>query len=112
MRIEAERHHKVSGKTEHETRYYITSLRPDAARLSAAIHQHRGIENKLHWALHVSFGVDHSCKRAGNSAHNFFLLNRIALNLLRQKTSLKRDIKGKRLKAGWDHTYLLKLLGI
>lgn len=112
VRIEAERHHKISGKTERETRYYITSLRPDAARLNAAIRQHWGIENKLHWALDVSFGEDHSRKRAGNSARNFSLLNRIALNLLRQETSLKRGIKGKRLKAGWDHDYLFKLLGI
>jgi hypothetical protein len=42
----------------------------------------------------------------------FSLLNRITLNLLRQKTSLKRGIMGKRLKAGWDQAYLLKLLGI
>jgi len=112
VRIQAERYHKVSGKTEREIRYYITSLRPDAARLNAAIRQHWGIENKLHWALDVSFGEDRSRKRAGNSARNFSLLNRIALNLLRQETSLKRGIKGKRLKAGWDHAYLLKLLGI
>ncbi|HTW78139.1 MAG TPA: ISAs1 family transposase, partial [Terracidiphilus sp.] len=40
------------------------------------------------------------------------LLNRIALNILRQETTSKRGIKGKRLKAGWDHDYLLKLLGL
>ncbi|HTW80786.1 MAG TPA: ISAs1 family transposase, partial [Terracidiphilus sp.] len=69
-------------------------------------------ENKLHWALDVSFGEDQSRKRAGNSARNFSLLNRIALNILRQETTSKRGIKGKRLKAGWDHDYLLKLLGL
>jgi hypothetical protein len=46
------------------------------------------------------------------AAQNFSLLNRIALNMLKQEKSLKRGIKGKRLKAGWDHDYLLKLLGI
>ena len=112
VRIEAERHHKATGKTEREIRYYITSLRPGAARLNSAIPQHWGIENKPHWALDVSCGEDQSRKRAGNSARNFSLLNRIALNLLRQQTSSKRGIKGKRLKAGWDHDYLLKLLGI
>lgn len=112
VRIAAEQYHKVSGKTERETRYYITSLKPDAARLNAAICQHWGIENKLHWALDVSFGEDRSRKRAGNSARNFLLLNRIALNMLRQETSSRRGIKGKRLKAGWDHAYLLKLLGV
>ena len=112
VRIEAERYHKVSGQTEREIRYYITSLKPGAARLNAAIRQHWGIENKLHWVLDVSFREDASRKRAGDAARNFSLLNRIALNLLRQETSLKRGIKGKRLKAGWDHAYLLRLLGI
>ena len=111
VRIEAERYHKVSGKIEREIRYYITSLKPDATRLNAAIRQHWGIENKLHWALDVSCGEDRSRKRAGNAAQNFSLLNRIALNLLKQETSLKRGIKEKRLKAAWDHACLLKLLG-
>jgi hypothetical protein len=60
----------------------------------------------------LALGRMPAAKRAGYTAHNFSLLNRIALNLLRQETSLKRGIKGKRLKAAWDHAYLLKLLGI
>ena len=48
IRIQAMRYHKASGKQERKTRYYISSLRPDAARLNAAIRQHGGIENKLH----------------------------------------------------------------
>jgi hypothetical protein len=43
-----------------------------------------------------------------HTAQNFSLLNRIALNLLKQDKSSQRGIKGKRLKAGWDHSYLLK----
>ncbi len=112
VRIEAERYHKVSGKSEREIRYYITSLKPDAVRLNAAIRQHWSIENKLHWALDVSFGEDQSRKRAGYAAQNFSILNRIALNLLKQEKTSKRGIKGKRLNAGWNHEYLLKLLGI
>ena len=112
VRIESERYHKVSGKTEREIRYYITSLKPDARRLNGAIRQHWGIENKLHWVLDVGFGEDLDRKRAGRAAQNFSLLNRIALNLLKQETTFKRGIKGKRLKAAWNHPYLLKLLGI
>jgi predicted transposase YbfD/YdcC len=81
--------------TEHETRYYITSLAPDATLINGKIRQHWGIENKLHWVLDVAFGEDLSRKRAGNAAQNFSLLNRIALNLLKLETSLKRGIKGK-----------------
>jgi predicted transposase YbfD/YdcC len=112
VRIEAERFHKASGKIEHETRYYIASLAPDAARINALVRQHWGIENKLHWVLDVAFGEDASRKRAGNAAQNFSLLNRIALNMLKQEKTLKRGIKGKRLKAAWDHPYLLRLLGV
>jgi hypothetical protein len=33
VRIEAERYHKATGKTEREIRYYIT-IKPEAARLN------------------------------------------------------------------------------
>ena len=111
VRIESERYHKATGKTEREIRYYITSLDPDAERLNQAIRNHWGIENKLHWALDVSFGEDLDRKRAGNAAQNFSILNRIALNLLRQDKTCKLGIKGKRLQAGWDNDYMLQLLG-
>ena len=112
VRIESERYQKATGKTEHETRFYITSLKPDAARLNRAIRQHWGIENKLHWLLDVGFNEDLCRKRAGHAAQNFSLLNRIALNLLKQDKSSKRGIKGKRLNAAWNYPYLLKLLGV
>ena len=111
VRIESQRYHKATGKTEREIRYYITSLKSDAARLNRAIRQHWGIENRLHWALDVSFGEDLDRKRAGHAAQNFSLLNRIALNLLKQDKTCELGIKGKRLKAGWDNEYLLQLLG-
>ena len=112
MRIESERYHKATSKIEREIRYYITSLNPDAARLNSVIRQHWGIENKLHWVLDVGFGEDLDRKRAGHAAQNFSILNRIALNLLKQDKSSKQGIKGKRLKAAWNLPYLLKLLGI
>lgn len=110
VRIQAERYHKATGKTERETRYYITSLEPDAARLNRSIRQHWGIENKLHWVLDVSFGEDLDRKRTGHAAQNYSVLNRIALNLLKRDKTCKLGIKSKRLKAGWDNEYLLHLL--
>jgi predicted transposase YbfD/YdcC len=110
VRVEATRFHKATGKQEQETRYYITSLGADAERLNQAIRQHWGIENKLHWVLDVAFGEDLCRKRAGNAAQNFSLLNRFALNLLRQDKSSRLGVHGKRLAAAWDHDYLLNLL--
>ncbi len=112
VRIQSERYHKASGKTEREIRYYVTSLEPDARRLNAIIRQHWGIENKLHWVLDVDFDEDLCRKRAGNSAENFSVLKRIALNILKQDKSSKRSNKGKRLHAAWKHSYLLNLLGV
>ncbi len=112
VRIESERHHKATGKTEREIRYYITSLSHDAARLNTVIRQHWGIENKLHWVLDMGFSEDLDRKRAGHAAKNFSILSRVALNLLKQDKSSTRGIKRKRLKAAWNIPYLLKLLGI
>ena len=49
-------------------------------------------------------------KRAGHAAQNYSVLNRIALNLLKQEKTCKLGMKSKRLKAGWDNDYLLHLL--
>lgn len=95
-----------------ERRYYISSIdRPsDAKRMGEAIRGHWGIENGLHWQLDVSFGEDLRRVRKEHGAENFSRLCRIALNLLKSETTAKVGIKGKRLKAGWDEPYLLRLL--
>jgi predicted transposase YbfD/YdcC len=53
---------------------------------------------------------DDSRKREGYTAQNFSMLNRIALNLIKHEQSKKRSVKGKRLDAGWNNDYLLKIL--
>jgi len=34
----------------------------------------------------------------------------MALNLLKKETSLKKSVKSKQLRAGWDNDYLAKVL--
>jgi predicted transposase YbfD/YdcC len=58
----------------------------------------------------VDFREDYSRKRAANAARNFTLLNRIAVNLLKNGKTAKAGVRKKRLKAGWDNNYLIKLL--
>jgi predicted transposase YbfD/YdcC len=109
VRVEARR--TVNGKTSVEYRYYISSLTAeDPARMLALIRGHWGIENSLHWSLDIAFREDDCRIRRGHAAENFSRLNRIALNLLKSETQQKVGIKTKRLVAGWDHDYLLRVL--
>ena len=101
----------VKGQTSVERHYYISSLAGNDARLMAQVCRgHWGVENRLHWSLDVSFAEDLCRVRKGHGAENFSRLRRIALNLLRKETTAKVGIKAKRLRAGWDHDYLLKIL--
>lgn len=111
VKIESERYHKSNGHTEKQTRYYISSLAADAKKINEAIRQHWGIENQLHWTLDVAFGEDKSQKRAGYAAQNFSLINKVALNLLKnEKSKKRRSMKVKRHRAGWDNDYVFQLL--
>lgn len=58
----------------------------------------------------AGFGKNLSHKRADHAAQNFFLFNRIALNLLKREKSAKRGAKGKRVRAAWDRS--LRLFGL
>lgn len=106
--VEAQR--TIGDQTSTELRYYISSLPGDAAQFAHAVRTHWEIENKVHWVLDIAFGEDLSRVRQGYAAENFAVLRHIALNLLQHATSAKCGIKAKRLKAGWDEAYLLKVL--
>ncbi|MCL4500736.1 MAG: ISAs1 family transposase, partial [Deltaproteobacteria bacterium] len=41
---------------------------------------------------------------------NLAILRHLATNMLKRENSLKGGIQTKRLKAAWDHAYLLKVL--
>jgi hypothetical protein len=60
--------------------------------------------------LDVAFREDDCRVRTEYADENFAVMRHIALNLLKRDTSLKVGVKSKRLAAGWDHDYLLKLL--
>ncbi len=113
IKIESTREFKNSDKpTQTATRYYISSLEADPEDFQKAVRSHWGIENKLHWALDVAFSEDASRKRTGNSAQNFSILKKIALNLLKKDTTAKIGVKSRRLKAAWSNDYLLKILNL
>ena len=108
VRITSERLVMASKESSKETRYYITSIKLDAAKIANAIRSHWAIENNLHWQLDVTFGED-AGRKVGNAAQNFSLVNKMALQIIK-KDDLKASIKEKRKSAGWDEKYLAKLL--
>ena len=113
IKIESTREFKNSDKaTEKATRYYISSLQNNANEFQSKIRSHWAVENNLHWTLDVCFGEDASRKRAGNAAQNYSILLKIALNLLKNEHSKKLSMKSKRLEAGWNEDYLLKILNL
>jgi len=113
IKIESTREFKNSDKPiEKATRYYISSLLNNASEFQTKIRSHWAVENKLHWTLDVAFSEDASRKRAGNAAQNYSILLKIALNLLKNESSKKLSMKSKRLEAGWNDDYLLKVLNL
>jgi len=93
-----------------ERRYFISSLEANAEQSLKAVRGHWAIENELHWCLDIGFREDDCRVREAKSAENLATLRHIGINLLKQEKSCKRGIEGKRKKAGWDESYLLKVL--
>lgn len=101
------------GRTSEEKRYFISSHKDkDAEFIAYAIRSHWHVENKLHWQLDISFNEDSLRLRSGHGAENIALINKLALNLLKNEKSTKVGVKNKRLKAGWDNDYMMKVLNV
>jgi predicted transposase YbfD/YdcC len=100
------------GHRSNEYRYYISSIEKDANLFLKSVREHWQIENSLHWTLDIAFREDESRARKGHSAENLGKVRHIALNLLKNEKTSKVGVKNKRLKAGWDEDYLLKVLAV
>ena len=108
IRIESSVEQK--GKITEETRYYISSLPADAAKINAAIRSHWAIENSLHWVLDMSFGDDQSRIRKGNAPENITIIKHLALNLLSKAKEKRQSMKRLRKTAGWDDNILKNIV--
>lgn len=94
-----------------QTRFYITSIAPDAAEFARAARQHWGIENGLHWVLDVVYREDECRIRKHNGPANFATIRHMTLNLLqRTKTAKKKSVRVKRGLAALDEAFLQSVL--
>jgi predicted transposase YbfD/YdcC len=112
VRITSERYNKSTKQTSSETRYYITSLEADAAKINNAVRKHWTVENNLHWTLDVIFKEDESLKKKDASPVNFNIVRKIALAMIEKEDSIKKSKNVKRLKAALDDKYRTKILNL
>jgi len=110
VKIEATR--IIGEKKQQEARYYISSMNATAEQFNQYIRSHWGVENQLHWTLDLAFREDECRVRSGYGAENLSVVRRIALNLLKNENTVRRGVKTKRMKAGWDNDYLAQILRI
>jgi len=92
-----------------ETSYFISSLPPQVRPHAHHLREHGSIENTLHHTLDVTFAEDNSRIRKGNGPKKFSVFRRLALSILKADTTVKDNVRAKRLTAGWN---LDKLKGI
>lgn len=100
----------IKDKSSEQTRYFLSSLPVDAERALKAARFHWGIENGLHWVLDTAFDEDLSRARLDHAQSTWVVLRHLAVSLLKRDKTVKAGVEAKRLRAGWDRDYLLKLL--
>jgi predicted transposase YbfD/YdcC len=100
---------EIGGKTEMETRFYITSLVMLAHVLGPVVRSHWAIENSLHWVLDMVFRDDECRVRTDHAPANFATIKHMAQNLLRNAPG-KSSLRSRRKAAGWDDDFLANLI--
>jgi len=96
-------------RTEHETRFFITSLTLPADQLGPIVRSHWAIENSLHWVMDMVFRDDECRLRTDNAPANFTTIKHMALNLIRRAPG-KDSIRIRRKIAAWDDDFLASLI--
>jgi predicted transposase YbfD/YdcC len=99
----------IGGKTESETRFYISSLSANAEAQGEAIRSHWGVENSHHWVMDMVFRDDECRIRKDNAPANFATIKHMAGNLMRRAHG-KQSMRVKRRLAAWDDEFLTSLI--
>lgn len=80
--------------------------------MNHAVRQRWPVENSLYWCMGIVFGDEQVRARTGLAAHNFVVLRRVALNLIRlAPVKRKSGLKVRRLIAATPDNYRAQLLG-
>ncbi len=110
--IENESYDISAKKTTTQKRFYISSRADSAEGFGRLIRGHWSIENGCHWVLDTLYREDHSQVRIANAVKNFAILRRMAHNLLKSETTIKKSLPMKQMRAMADETYRNQLLSL
>jgi len=91
-----------SGRETSESSVFISSLPARVRDHVKHLREHWGVENGLHHTLDVTFSEDASRIRKRNGPEISSALRRLALSILKADTTIKDNVRGKRLVAGWN----------
>ncbi len=80
-----------------------------AEQFNAVVQSHWGIDNRFHWRPDVVMNEDQDRNRMDNRPYKLAILRHMAMNIM-QKEGSKGSLRGKFKRAGWDDTYLCRLL--
>ena len=105
--VETTREHR--GKTERETRLYISSLDLAAESVAQMVRDHWSVENNLHWVMDMVFRDDESRVRKDHAPANFATIKHAAFNFLKRAPG-KEAMRGKRKRAGWEDDFLYSVV--
>ena len=93
-----------------ELSYFISSLPLKVRDHERHLRNHWSVENSLHHTLDVTLTEDASRIRKGNGLEISSVLRRLALSILKSDTTIKDNVQGKRLIAGWNLEKMKALL--
>lgn len=110
--IETESYDVSKKETSIQKRYYISSLGATAEVFQGLIRQHWSIENGCHWVLDTLYREDHSQVRIKNAVRNLAIVRRMAHNLLKLDTSIKKSLPMKQMRAMASDSYRNQILSL
>ena len=97
------------GKTERETRLYISSLDLAADVAAQMVRDHWTMENNLHWVMDMVFRDDECRVRKDHAPANFTTIEHAAFNFPKRAPG-KDSMRGKRKRAGWEDDFLYSIV--
>lgn len=100
----------VDGKMQEYSELFISSLDSGVKDHATRIRSHWAIENSQHYVLDVTFHEDASRIRTGNAPEVSAGFRRMALNILQRDKTIKDNMRGKRVRCGYDDSLLTQLL--